>query len=67
MHDYLLHELARIRMDELRAEASSERPAQEIRGSWGWRHHLGILVGARTTRARAVGFSSGSTEEVCCA
>ena len=67
MHDYLLHEMARIRKDELRAEASRGRVAQEARGSRGWRHHIGILGGSWAPRAEAGGFSRGTVEEACCA
>jgi len=63
VHDYLMHEMARIRMDELRAEASRGRAA---RGS-GWRNHLGILGGLWAARAEAGGFSRGTVEEACCA
>ena len=68
VHDYLLHEMARIRIDELRAEASRGRTAREARGSWGWRHHLGdILGGSWVPRAEAGEFSRGTVEEACCA
>jgi hypothetical protein len=67
VHDYLMHELAKIRIDELRAEASRGRAAREARGSRGWRLRLGILSGQRASRTEAVGFSRGTMEEGCCA
>ena len=67
MHDYLLREMARIKIEELRAEASRGRAAQEARRPWGWRHHLGVLSGSWASRAEAVGFSRGTVEEACCA
>ena len=68
MHDYLLHEIARIRSDELRAEASRGRAAREARGSRGSRQHLGgILGGSWVPRAEAGSFSHGTVEEACCA
>ncbi len=62
MNDYLLHEMARIRIDELRAEAS-----RAARGAQGWRHHLGILAGSLAARGEAEGFYSRTVEEGCCA
>ena len=67
MHDYLLHEMARIRIEELWAEASRGRAAQEARRPWGWRHHLGVLSGSWGSRTEAVGCSRGTVEEACCA
>ena len=68
MHDYLLHEMARIRSDELRAEASRGRAARAARGSRGSRQHLGgILGGSWVPRAEAGDFSHGTVEEACCA
>jgi hypothetical protein len=62
VHDYVLHEMAKIRADELREEA-----ARETRGSQGWRRHLGILAGPQSTRREAAGFARGTMEEACCA
>ena len=67
MSDYLLHEMVRIRIDELRAEASRARAAREARGSRGWRHGLGVVAGSWAARAEAEGFSRGTVEEACCA
>ena len=68
MHDYLLHEMARIRIAELRAEASRGRAAQEARRPRGWRHRLGVLSGSWASWAEAVGCCSrGTVEEACCA
>ncbi len=65
MHDYLLHEMAKIKMDELRAEASRGRAARGARRSHGWRPYLSILAGSWA--ARAGGFSRRTVEEACCA
>jgi hypothetical protein len=62
VHDYLLYEMAKIRIDELRAEASRARVAQ---GSW--RHYLGILGLSGVRRAEGGSFSRGMVEEGCCA
>ena len=66
MSDHMLHEMVRIRIDELRAEASRARAAREARRSHGWRHHLGILGVSEDPRAEG-GFSRGTVEEACCA
>jgi hypothetical protein len=65
VHDYLLHEMAKIKMDELRAEASCGRAARGARRSHGWRPYLSILAGS--CAARAGGFSRRTVEEACCA
>lgn len=68
MHDYLLHEMAKIRIDELRAEASRGRAAREARRWRGSRQHLGgILGGSWVPRAEAGDFSHGTVEEASCA
>ena len=66
MNDYLLHEMVRIRMDDLREEASRARAARRARGSQERRHYLGILGLSRTPRTEG-GFSRGAVEEACCA
>jgi hypothetical protein len=65
VHDYLLHEMAKIRVAELRAEASRARAARGGRRSHGWRRHLGILAGSWAPHAG--GFSRRTVEEACCA
>ncbi len=67
MHDHFLQEMVRIRIDELRAEASRAHAAREARGSQGWRHGLGILTGLWAARRASGGFSRGSVEKACCA
>ena len=67
VNDHLLHEMVRIRMDELRAEASRAHAAREARGSQGWRQYLGILSVSGTPHAKGGSFSHGTTEETCCA
>jgi hypothetical protein len=67
VNDHLLHEMVRIRIEELRAEASRAHAAREARRSHGWRYHLGILAGTRAARGEAGGFSRGTMEEACCA
>jgi hypothetical protein len=67
MNDHLLHEMARIRMDELRAEASRAHAARGARRSHGWRHYLGILAGTWAARGEAGGYSRGTMEDGCCA
>ena len=67
MHDYFLHEMAKMRIGELRAEAARGRAAREVRGSGGWRLHLGLLGGSGASRDEAVTLSWGTIEEACCA
>jgi hypothetical protein len=67
VNDYLLEEMVRIRMDELRAEATSAHLAREARGSRGRRHGLGVLAGSWSARDDARGFPRGTVEEACCA
>jgi hypothetical protein len=67
VHDYFVQEMVRIRIGELRAEASRARAAREARESQGWGHYLGILGVAGTTRAEGGGYSRGTVEEACCA
>ena len=67
MNDYLLHEMVRIRVDELRAEASRARASSEARGSQGRRHLLDMLARPRAARGEAGGFSRETVEEACCA
>ena len=67
MNDYLLHEMVRIRMEEVRAEASRARAARRARGSQERRHYLGIPGVSRASRADGGNFSRGTVEEACCA
>jgi hypothetical protein len=67
VHDHLVHEMAKIRIDELRAEASLAREAREAHGSRGRGRRLGVLGGWWASRAEAAGFSRGTVEEACCA
>ncbi len=67
MNDYLLHEMVRIRMDDLREEASRARAARRARRSQERRHYLGILGVSRASRADGGNFSRGTVEEACCA
>jgi hypothetical protein len=67
VNDYLLGEMVRIRIDELRAEASRASAVRKARGSHGWRHRLGVLAGSGAARAEAGGFSRRTVEEACCA
>ncbi len=65
MHDYLLHEMAKIKMDELRAEASRGRAARggsAVARVEALPQHTGLVVGSR-----AGGFSRRTVEEACCA
>lgn len=64
MNDYLVHEMARGRLDELRAGASRARAA---RGSRGWRNYLGILGVPGARPAEGGSFSGQTVEEACCA
>jgi hypothetical protein len=64
VHPYLLDEIVRIRIDELRAEASRVRG---VRGSRGWRHYLGMLGVSGARRAEGGSVSRGMVEEACCA
>ena len=62
VNDYLLQEMVRIRMDELREEAAR---AREARGSRERRRYLGILAGSWAARGEAGGFPRGTMEEAC--
>jgi hypothetical protein len=62
VNDYLLHEMTRMRADELRAEVVRARTAKGVRG-----RRVGILGGLWTTRAEEGGGSRGTIEEACCA
>lgn len=64
MHDYLVHEMAKIRIEELRAEAARARAA---RGSRGWRQLLGLLAGKWAPPTENGGFTRPTVEEACCA
>jgi hypothetical protein len=64
MHDYLLHEVARIRIEELREEAAR---ARATRGTRKWRHHLGLLAGAWAAPTENGGLTSSAVDEACCA
>jgi hypothetical protein len=64
VNDYLVHEMARIRIEELREEAKQARGA---RGSRRRGHYLGILGGLVARRTEGEGFSRGTVEEACCA
>ena len=67
MNDYLLHEMVRIRIDELREEASRARAVREARGSRGWRNRFGMLAGAWAARAKDGGLARQTVREACCA
>ncbi len=67
VNDHMLGEMVRIRMDELRAEASRAHLAREARRSHGRRRGLGALAGSWAARGEAGGFSRGTVEEACCA
>jgi hypothetical protein len=67
VNDHMLGEMVRIRMDELRAEASRAHLAREARRSHGWRHHLGILGVSGAPRGEAGASLAGQSKEACCA
>jgi hypothetical protein len=67
LNGYLLHEMARIRMEELRAEASRARGARKARGLRVRRHHFGIPAGSWATRGEAGGIYRRTVEEACSA
>ena len=67
VNDRLLREMVRIRIDELRTEASRAHAAREARRSHGWRHHLGILGVSGAPRAEGGSLPRGTVEEACCA
>ncbi len=67
VNHYLLHEMAKIRLDELREEASRGLAARGVRRSGGWRRHLGSLAGSGVPRGEVGGFSRRTGEEACCA
>jgi hypothetical protein len=67
VHDYLLGEMVRIRIDELQAEASRARVTRDARRPLGWTHYLGTLGVSGAPRVEGGGFSNGTVEEACCA
>jgi hypothetical protein len=67
VNHYLLHEMARIKLEELRAEASRARAARKARGLRVRRHRLGMLAGSWSTRGEARSFPRRAVEEACCA
>jgi hypothetical protein len=68
MSDYLMREMARIRTEELRAEAARSRAAREVRASRAHGADLGLLAGlVRDARMRLVAVPRGTTGEACCA
>ena len=67
MNDHLLHEMVRIRMDELRAEASRAHLAREARLPHGWKRYLDRLGVSGAPLGEARGFSREAMEEACCA
>ena len=63
-----MREMARIRTEELRAEAARSRATREVRASRGRGADLGSLAGsARYARMRLLSVSRGTTGEACCA
>jgi hypothetical protein len=64
VNDYLLHEMVRVRTDELRAEAAR---AREARGSQERRRYVRMLGVWATPHGEAGGFSGGTIEQACCA
>ena len=63
MHDYMLHEMAKIRIEEFREDGTRARVAKVFPGLTGW--SLGWLGGL--SRLVAGGVVHGATKEVCCA
>jgi hypothetical protein len=64
VNDYLVHEMARVRIDELRAEASRGGAA---RGWRGWRNYLGILGVSGACTSECGSFFGQTVEEAWCA
>ena len=64
MHDYMLHEMAKIRIEEFREDATRARVAKVFPGLTGW--SLGWLGGLSRLVAGG-GVVHGATKEVCCA
>ncbi len=64
MNDYLLHEMARIRIDELQAEAA--RVAEKAQDSRGSGRYFGFLAGLLTPQAGVKGYSRETIKEACC-
>jgi hypothetical protein len=67
VNDYLLGEMAKIRIDELRAEASRVHAAREPRRSHGWRNYLGMLAVSGAPRGEGGGSPRETIEEAFCA
>jgi hypothetical protein len=67
VNDYLLHEMARVRIDALRSEAARSHAGREAQGSRGERHYLGIVDVSGARRAEGGSLSRGTVEVACCA
>jgi hypothetical protein len=65
VHDYILHEMAKIRIEELREDAARARLAGRTRKPGVW--HLGFVGGWLGRRVAGAGLSREAVEEVCCA
>ncbi len=65
MHDCMLHEMAKIRIEELRDEAARARAAGRARKPRMW--HPGLVGGWLGGPGAGAGLSREGIEEVCCA
>ncbi len=65
MHDYILHEMAKIRIEELREDAARARLVGQTRKPGVW--HLGFVGGWLGRRVAGAGLSREAVEEICCA
>ena len=65
MHDYMMHEMAKIRIEELREEAARARVAGLARKPRMWK--IGFAGGWLGGPVAGAGLSRETTGEVCCA
>jgi hypothetical protein len=66
MNDHLLHEMAKIRIEELREDAARAHAAKRAVGRTGW--GFGLLGGlSRRAESEEIVAQGATAKEVCCA
>ncbi|HSL00614.1 MAG TPA: hypothetical protein VK869_09785 [Rubrobacteraceae bacterium] len=65
VNDYIVHEVAKVRIEELREEAARARVAREVRERAG--RGLGLIGGWWARQVAGGGSATGEMKEVCCA
>jgi hypothetical protein len=65
--DYFLHNMAKIRIEELQAEAARAHTAKAAKGSRGGGWRFGFFGGWWPRRAAEAGVTHDPVKEACCA